>query len=377
MEHDKRNSNNHVPKSIFSQAVYDMRFIPFPYLYLNRTGVILFANKHITQLNGYSLLEIVQHSIDEVVEHHLADRLIVLASWTESQPHGVAINIKHKAGHNIPTRIKVMVDTTENATVQGFHLFVIPAVEEQHEADALPNPIADDYLELQKSLQAQTVFIQNYLHELKTPISTLSTSLYLLSHAPEASRQRYIDLLHQHIEYLKDMIHDAAEYLHIGLFDNTVNGQILPLNRLVDELAEVYQYRFEAKNIRFQLKLPSRDCHVMGDRHRLLRVFINVLENAYRYTDMGQVTLALQADYDKSLVFVIIQDTGIGIPAAEIPHIFERFYRAENAKGREQKGTGLGLCITKQIVEQHNGEIEVYSRQNAGTSIVITLPLVI
>jgi signal transduction histidine kinase len=301
----------------------------------------------------------------------------VLASWTESQPHGVAINIKHKDGHNIPTRIKVMVDTTENATVQGFHLFVIPAVEEQHEADAPPNPIADDYLELQKSLQAQTVFIQNYLHELKTPISTLSTSLYLLTHAPEASRQRYIDLLNQHIEYLKDMIHDAAEYLHIGLFDNTVNGQILPLNRLVDELAEVYQHRFEVKNIGFQLKLPSRDCHVMGDRHRLLRVFINVLENAYRYTDMGQVTLALQADYDKSLVFIIIQDTGIGIPAAEIPHIFERFYRAENAKEREQKGTGLGLCITKQIVEQHNGEIEVYSRQNAGTSIVITLPLVI
>jgi PAS domain S-box-containing protein len=377
MEHDKRNSNNHVSKSIFSQAVYDMRFIPFPYLYLNRAGVILFANKHITQLNGYSLLEIVQHSIDEIVEHHLADRLIVLASWTESQPHGVAINIRHKDGHNIPTRIKVMVDTSENATVQGFHLFVIPVVEEQHKADAAPNPIADDYLELQKSLQAQTVFIQNYLHELKTPVSTLSTSLYLLSHAPEASRQRYIDLLNQHIEYLKDMIHDAAEYLHIGLFDNTVNGQILPLNRLVDELAEVYQHRFEAKNICFQLKLPSRDCHVMGDRHRLLRVFINVLENAYRYTDMGQVTLALQADYDKSLVFVIIQDTGIGIPTAEIPHIFERFYRAENAKGREQKGTGLGLCITKQIVEQHNGEVEVYSRQNAGTSIVITLPLVI
>jgi signal transduction histidine kinase len=377
MEHDKRNSNNHVSKSIFSQAVYDMRFIPFPYLYLNPAGVILFANKHTTQLNGYSLLEIVQHSINEVVEHHLADRLIVLASWTESQPHGVAINIKHKAGHNIPTRIKVMVDTTENATVQGFHLFVIPAVEEQQEADAPPTPIADDYLELQRCLQAQTVFIQNYLHELKTPISTLSTSLYLLSHAPETSRQRYIDLLNQHIEYLKDMIHDAAEYLHIGLFDNTVNGQILPFNRLVDELAEVYQYRFEAKNIRFQLKLPSRDCHVMGDRHRLLRVFINLLENAYRYTDVGQVTLALQADYDKSLVFVIIQDTGIGIPAAEIPHIFERFYRAENAKGREQKGTGLGLCITKQIVEQHNGEIEVYSRQNAGTSIVITLPLVI
>src|SRR5687768_9693425 len=71
MEHDKRNSNNHVSKSIFSQAVYDMRFIPFPYLYLNSAGVILFANKHITQLNGYSLLEVVQHSIDEVVEHHL------------------------------------------------------------------------------------------------------------------------------------------------------------------------------------------------------------------------------------------------------------------------------------------------------------------
>jgi hypothetical protein len=70
-----------------------MRFIPFPYLYLNHAGVILFANKHITQLNGYSLLEVVQHSIDEVVEHHLADRLIVLASWTESQPHGVAISL--------------------------------------------------------------------------------------------------------------------------------------------------------------------------------------------------------------------------------------------------------------------------------------------
>lgn len=353
-----------------------MRHVPLPYLYLNRDGFVLFANKYATHLIGYSLIEVVQQSIDNLVVHTLTDRLMTLTNWLGSQPLGISVSVRHKDGHVLSARIKIMMDTLPNATVQGFHVFIFQTVIEQN-TEAVQTDLEKSYLQLQTHLKARTDFMHNFLHELKTPLSTLNTSLYLLERASETIKVRHINILFQQIAHLKDMVHTATEYLHCGQFDNTLNSQVLLMNKIVTEAAELYQYRFEAKKIQMRVKLPARDCHIMGDRTRLLQVFINLFENAYRYTEHGRITVAISADYEKSLVFVILQDTGIGIPLSELPYVFERFYRAENAKELMHNGTGLGLAITKQIVEQHNGEIEIYSRQNVGTSVVITLPLVI
>jgi signal transduction histidine kinase len=110
---------------------------------------------------------------------------------------------------------------------------------------------------------------------------------------------------------------------------------------------------------------------MMGDPDRLSQVFINILSNAFKYTnENGSIKVALeQAD---SLIRVLVEDTGIGIPKEDIKHIFERFYRSDLSRSRGTGGTGLGLTITKALVESHNGKIRIESEEGRGTKFTIT-----
>ncbi len=119
---------------------------------------------------------------------------------------------------------------------------------------------------------------------------------------------------------------------------------------------------------------PPPPVRVSGDGGRLRQVFINVLDNAIKYTPGGgRIEVGVETKGRDAVV--VVRDTGIGIPAEHLPHVFERFYRVDKARNREQGGTGLGLSITKSIVTAHGGGIELASVPGKGTTCVVTLPL--
>jgi two-component system phosphate regulon sensor histidine kinase PhoR len=113
---------------------------------------------------------------------------------------------------------------------------------------------------------------------------------------------------------------------------------------------------------------------VDGDVRRLEQVIHNLLENAVKYTEAGG-RITLRAGQVGDMMEVRVADTGRGIPPADVPHIFERFYRADKARSREQGGTGLGLSIVKHIVQLHGGSVAAESRYGEGTAIILRLPL--
>jgi signal transduction histidine kinase len=113
---------------------------------------------------------------------------------------------------------------------------------------------------------------------------------------------------------------------------------------------------------------------VVGDVARLRRLFRSLLANAVRYTDSGG-TIGIRSRCDQRSVQVSIQDTGIGIPAESLPHIFDRFYRADPARTRDSGGTGLGLSLARWIAEAHGGTIAVESTVGRGSTFTVTLPL--
>jgi signal transduction histidine kinase len=129
----------------------------------------------------------------------------------------------------------------------------------------------------------------------------------------------------------------------------------------------------EQRSISLNLQRESRLPRISADQARLKQVFINLLDNGIKYNrEGGSVTVRLVADEKRVITHVI--DTGEGIPAQDLPHIFEKLYRVERRRGRYVEGSGLGLSIVQRIVEQHGGTIFVESQAGVGTTFTVVLP---
>jgi signal transduction histidine kinase len=142
---------------------------------------------------------------------------------------------------------------------------------------------------------------------------------------------------------------------------------------LLTELSQDFEALAQDKGLDFRLG-PLEAMKVRGDRTKLRQLFLNVLDNALRYTPSGgSVTGSLERNEGKAVVS--ITDTGIGIPEEHLPFVFDRFYRVDKARTNAEGGTGLGLAIAQSIAKMHGGEIGVESQAGAGTTVRVTLPL--
>jgi two-component system phosphate regulon sensor histidine kinase PhoR len=138
----------------------------------------------------------------------------------------------------------------------------------------------------------------------------------------------------------------------------------------------------DKKHHTIELSLPDEYVVVEGDEERLVQVFINLMENAVKYTpDAGRISMAIRhaaqsrAASPRAMIEIVVADSGIGIPEADRPRVFERFYRVDKARSRELGGTGLGLAIVKHIVEAHSGHVWVEGNVPHGSRFVVHLPL--
>jgi signal transduction histidine kinase len=125
------------------------------------------------------------------------------------------------------------------------------------------------------------------------------------------------------------------------------------------------------KGLKLTASVPDREVQVMGESTNLRRLFLILLDNAIKYTEAGSITLSL--DWEDSLVKVIVADTGIGIESAALPHVFDRFWRADKVRSRAEGGEGLGLSLASQIVQQHGGTISVESESGLGSRFTVQL----
>ncbi|MEM6283266.1 MAG: PAS domain-containing sensor histidine kinase [Chloroflexota bacterium] len=227
-----------------------------------------------------------------------------------------------------------------------------------------------------KLAQEREVFLQEFVtntsHDLKTPLSIMHTSLYLLGRADNMDDvQRRIITMQQQTDMLESMIGDilamsALEY--VPHLEKERTG----LNTLIHGTLPPLRPKAESKQITLTADLPPGEIWHEVNEEELNRALINLIDNALNYTpDGGRVTVT--AREDETGVCIRVEDTGIGIPTDDLPHIFRRSYRASNANGM-YTGTGIGLAIVKKIVDLHNGTITVNSTVGEGTTFTILLP---
>ncbi len=251
-------------------------------------------------------------------------------------------------------------------------------IEVPHKEDELGklSQVLNDLLyRLQNAFESQQQFQADAAHELKTPLALLRTHWENELNNPAVSlelKEKFV----QDIETITRLSHLINNLLLLSQTESIKeNFEFLPVQLdavLEDVIADAtLMADLKAQHIEYE-KFPSLS--VKGDKVRLYQMFFNIIDNAIKYTpDEGTVRISLKKENNDALVEV--QDTGMGIPAEEIPHIFERFYRVQKDRARKTGGSGLGLSICKLIAESHQGTIEVKSEDHQGTTFYIRLPL--
>ncbi len=237
--------------------------------------------------------------------------------------------------------------------------------------------LADTFNEMLASLEAahhtQKRFISDASHELRAPLTTIQGNLELLRRQGTMSEPQRAEALVEVEREASRMTRLVADLLVLARADAGVALKRCPVDLDALVLEVFREARHLAQGQRLVLD-PFEPARVEGDEDRLKQLFLIFLDNALKYTPAsGQVTIGLQhkgADAE-----VIVRDTGVGIPAGDLPHVFERFYRADPARGRDPGGTGLGLAIAQWIVEQHEGTIQIKSKPGQGTTVMVRLPL--
>lgn len=220
-------------------------------------------------------------------------------------------------------------------------------------------------------------FLDSASHDLRTPITTLKTSLYIMKRTPDPARMNHhLGLAEQQVDRLTLLLDKMLEALRVDIHgENAENTlQELDLSELAKHVASLSMMRARQKRLALTLDAPEARLPVLGDAQNLTIAIGNVIENALNFSRPGSV-VEVRVYGDGSSGVVEISDHGPGIDAAILPHIFEHFFRGDYARRTNTGGAGLGLTITRNVVTAHGGTVTVHSVVEHGSTFRIALPL--
>jgi heavy metal sensor kinase len=229
----------------------------------------------------------------------------------------------------------------------------------------------DEMLErLEQSFQRERRFAADASHELRTPLAAMEAILGVVRAEPReaADYQKALDDLADESSRLRGLVEKLLELARSGR-STVADFTQVDVSTLVEDVADVLRPLARAKRVSLERRLEP-GLAIDGDSDSLIRLFLNLVENAIKFTERGGVSIAAYRRGDS--VVVEVADTGIGIAAERIAHVFERFYRADAS--RSAPGTGLGLALAQQIALNHKGTLTATSREGEGSTFTLTLP---
>jgi len=228
---------------------------------------------------------------------------------------------------------------------------------------------------LEKAFQRQKQFTSDASHELRTPLAVIEaeSTLALQKERPSSDYRQSLEIISQESRQMSSLIDQLLTLARADAGKEQWNFMEVDLGKLIGNLSTDVEVLCQEKGLSFQLG-QSQDLVVKGDEARLRELFMNLLDNAIKYTPApGTVSVSFRRE--GQMAVVASMDTGIGIPAEDIPFIFERFYRVDKSRSRAEGGSGLGLAICRHIAEAHGGKIEVESQVGVGSTFSVWLPL--
>jgi two-component system phosphate regulon sensor histidine kinase PhoR len=228
-----------------------------------------------------------------------------------------------------------------------------------------------DITEILQVTKMKKDFVANVSHELRTPLTAIKGFVETLEQEKNVKTKHYLDIIKRHTDRLINIVQDLQLLSELEEKEK-LELENVHLQKLVNNIFKMFKQRLTEKNLYLKLNIADNLPLIKADSFKLEQMFINLIDNAFKYTEKGGITITV--GQINSSIKIEIEDTGIGIPGEHLSRIFERFYVVDKSRSRKMGGTGLGLAIVKHIVQVHKGGIKIESKVNKGSKFTIILP---
>ncbi|MGZ4898274.1 MAG: PAS domain-containing sensor histidine kinase [Candidatus Angelobacter sp.] len=368
---------------------------PDAILEVNQEGQIMLLNEAAERMFGYSRGELLGLNVESLVPASMrgghAQHRASYAMHPNTRPMGTGLELQgqRKDGSLFPVEISLspnwiegslhviasVRDITQRRAVEDR----LRALREQYTAELTVKneQLEARNLEVERANSLKTEFLASMSHELRTPLHTIIGFSGLLTEQLEGplteKQQRFVSHILQDARHLLELINEILDISKIESGRLELKRESFDFSQIVEEVLGGIRHQAAAKNIAVENK-NSFQRSLYADRLRVKEILYNLLNNAVKFTPEGG-RVWLESFGEGDTLHVSVCDTGIGIPAKEHPSIFEKFYQVGDTTGGIREGTGLGLPITKHLVELHGGSISVESRPGEGSRFMLTLPV--
>jgi two-component system phosphate regulon sensor histidine kinase PhoR len=311
---------------------------------IDRRGAIVYCNRSLKQIAGQ----------EQTVEGKL---------YWEVFNQGSFIELMEKVKGNNPV-------LTEE-TVIGDKTYLSSATRLEPQGEIVL--VFHDITSMKQLERIKKDLVANVSHELRTPLTSIKGFAETLDDEVGEEQRRFVEIIRRNTDRLINIVEDLLLLSNLEEKGTELEVEEVDLRKLIDDTVRIFDHRAGQKGLLLKVDMPAEAMHMPADRFKLEQMLINLLDNAIKYTDAGEIRVALkQSD---SAVTIEVHDTGIGISSDKIPRIFERFFVVDKSRSRKMGGTGLGLSIVKHIVLLHGGDIRVKSSPGGGTHFFVSLPV--
>ena len=328
----------------------------------NRFDELILANEAAEKLLGFKLTGSLRKNIDRIISDGTLVRLI-----RETRAHG------HNFTHKV---VEHTIDQKNSPRVFSITLSCVVAGDEVSGVVAVLHDVTRE----KEIARMKTDFVSNVSHELKTPLSSIKAYIEMLldGEAQDKKTEReFYELIASETDRLHRLIENILNISRIESGVVKVVREPISLTSVVKQVLDVAIIQAKGKSITLTDQLAPVYYQVEADRDMIYQAVLNLLSNAIKYTpDGGNVTVSVSVDERRKVAVCEVSDTGAGIPAEDLPHIFDKFYRVK-ANAKMAKGTGLGLTLVKHIIETvHEGKLSVTSEPGKGSTFCFEMPVI-
>ena len=230
--------------------------------------------------------------------------------------------------------------------------------------------------ELERSNEYQRQFVANVSHDFRSPLTSIKgfTEAMIDGTIPLEMHDRYLGIIGQEADRLENLTQGIMEMNRADISEALLSRSDFDINAVIRDTAALFEGSCQKKRITIDLVLTGETLYVNADKERIKQVLYNLLDNAIKFSDRGS-SVKIETDEKHDRCYISVKDYGCGIAKDDLPRIWNRFYKTDYSRGKNPRGSGLGLSIVKEIIKAHGQNINVMSTEGAGTEFIFTLAL--